>query len=159
MPKKKTKPFSRMSVNQQRVVLAKDSLGQMRVGRFLAQSGNYVSNRIGTDNETADQKFFTGKVAPCNVCAKGALICSIIRKENEFSGSIEALSENVEKVLRRFFGKRQGDLIEAAFEGWGTEYTGTAKTIAFYERFQDSDKLRLKEILKNIIKNNGTFKP
>lgn len=117
----------------------------------------------------------------CTVCAKGAMFMSHIRKDSDtcsVSDAKEGDSEdNIEERLTDIFDEKQLDMIEAAFESDGAfyadnhvgnfekedwdgniTYIGKAgKAERFGEKYSD-DQRRLVGIMKNIIKNEGTFK-
>jgi hypothetical protein len=71
---------------------------------------------------------------------------------------------NNNSPLLRYFTLNQIQLIEHTFEGgigavyWDSDHSMVNKSHAFYSRYPDS-KDRLLAIMKNIVENNGTFKP
>lgn len=155
MPKNKTQTKA-----QQRVAIAKDVLLQINLKKYTPSTGTYVATNDGNDGHTMNQGALRDKHAPaCTVCAKGALCLSAIRKFNSYGGTAGKLGddEGVMKVLKRFFGHRQTELIEAAFEEWGDEGQAAQNYRDKNNLFYDSKAIVA--IMKNIIKNGGTFKP
>lgn len=125
----------------------------------------------------------------CKVCAMGGLMLSAVKYNNsvtlgndraaaiyyaddsasDLDDSASDLDDSASKNLRKFFTPSQLDLIEAAFEvGEGAvglpinkisrRYKSTSAAITFGENYPDP-KNRIIAIMKNIIKNNGTFVP
>lgn len=184
--KKPTK--TRLSKAEMRVIVAKDALAQMKAEKYIATNGTYVGSelisRIGIEGgerhpydgggscyinlEEPLQPLLLKDKGECRVCAKGALFLSAVRKFN--SAKVGDVADDDDfKIAVKIFGLKQYDLIEAAFEGWdstkerwdGTEYTGNTSVpaaTAFGDQY-DGNTERLVAILKNIIKNDGTFKP
>jgi len=165
---KKEKPFSRLNAAEKRVAIAQDVLAQLKIGRYVAESGTYVSLVDGDDTKVkANQQFLTkppqfGASGQCNVCAKGALVCSIVRLDKKFNKTVLQLASDVNLVLRRFFGQENANVMEAAFENWNEfdDADGSDATQAFWQKHHDGDdRSVLEAIMKNVIKNKGEFKP
>ena len=127
-------------------------------------------------------------IVSCDVCAKGAIFMSHVMKTNNCSVKKIAYSNHNREVTARvseFFDKDQLNLIEAAFEEESEMYSEDAiddldtgddlwdvpdpkgvekveKLATKAEKFGNKYKTphnRLIGIMKNIIKNKGTFKP
>lgn len=182
---KKVKPFSSLSKPEKRVAIAKDVLQQIKIGKYIAETGSYIGGIkfIGgeyiSDMENEDiQKNFK-KIRKCEVCAMGACLMSVTKFANklEFGDIGSSITElNNDKVKRLFasiFSPSQLLMIERAFEGdsGGTtvgcdvfdldEYDfekQIEKCDEFYKSYFEQEE-RLVAIMKNIIKNKGTFKP
>lgn len=112
----------------------------------------------------------------CEVCAKGALFLSSIRKFNNFSLN-EALDGGLDgkasSNVRTIFGKANADEIENYFEH--DNYTFGSKVSTQYDVNEGNvgdltlrdkwlymypeDADRLLAIFKNALKNDGIFKP
>jgi hypothetical protein len=164
----------KVSKAEQRVIIAKDALAQLKAERFIAQAGVYVGAELFDDlekrsdfNDDAQAKplLLKKETVPCRVCAKGALFLSAVRKYNK--ATIDDIACDVMTVAENIFGKKQFDQIEAAFEQWeetksnnyeDSDGIPAPKAYAFGMKYND-DTERLEAILKNIIKNKGTFKP
>lgn len=132
-------------------------------------------------NKPTDQMLDEGMLQ-CSVCAKGAMFMSHIRKDSDSCKVGQAQDgqhePNIEERLTDVFSEKQLDLIEAAFEQSGSYYannhaetsekysedkgeyyTGRAgKAEKFGERYSE-DQERLVGIMRNIIRNDGTFVP
>lgn len=170
---KKPTPIKSVKVSkaEQRVIIAKDALNQLRAEKFIAQNGVYVGGELSheldmackSDEDQARPLLLKTKVR-CRVCAKGALFLSTIRKYNKATVA-DVLCDDFH-VAEKIFGDKMFNQIEAAFEQWdhtkspdfegAGEPAGAAYTFGI--KYSD-DTERLVAILKNIIKNKGTFKP
>ena len=187
-PKKKskpaTKPFSKMTKPEKRIAIANDVLMRLRTGKFKAEAGEYISIDSDFSDMERAQKVIKAKETTCTVCAKGALFCSDVALENkltldelknETGVSTTNYGNPKNKQLLAIFSVQQLDLIECAFETSNCSRANLLSTeqinkaIEFGNKYQPeddwgddvrkSDKDRLQAICKNIIKNNGTFKP
>lgn len=181
-----TADLEKLSKPEARVAIARDVLSQLRSQKLVAESGNYCymfpkgsPNELGdipevisqqdVDNKIDLQDIFKKKVQKCEVCAKGALFVSMVRKYDNVPIPVNGVGDSyldgtyVTSKLRRYFSGSQLELIEYAFE-LGTAGIPTAsETVkynasSFCEQY-DSDKERMIAIMKNIIKNEGTFIP
>lgn len=140
------------------VMLAKDVLKLLESRRFKPVTGGYVepTGRVHLDGDA--QATLKNKAFKCEVCALGAAFCAyVLRVDNHLGGfSREKLGE----VL----APEQMTLIESAFEAtfaWGSGRVSAAELYAaidFGERYT-SDSGRLRAIMRNIIANDGKFKP
>lgn len=179
MPKQ-TKNLPRLSKAEMRVIVAKDALAQLRHERYVATSGTYIGSellqRIGGPEEddfgdtcyrnwdSPLQALLLKDKGECDVCAKGALFLSAVRKFNSATVG-DMINDDNFKIAEKIFGIKQFDLIEAAFEGWtctkmrnGSEGNPVPDWVLEYEDIFPDPHDRLVAILKNIVKNNGTFK-
>jgi hypothetical protein len=166
---KQNKAFHRMSKKNQRIAIAKDVLAQLRLKKYRATPGDYFSStevydaidefEVNHDFEVhADlQEVLLEKSPVCNVCALGSAAVSLCRLGDE--ADIHDVS-SPHALLHEIFGD-QIHLMESAFEG-DTVDGGwdelPKEAIRFYERYPDDTK-RLAAIFRNIIRNEGTFKP
>lgn len=136
-PAMSLKEFNKLDKFEKRVVVAKDVLAQLKVGKFKASRGTYfglVMNSPLTDDygkyirkgeavdlsdhpdkEMSAKEWLHDDANKCHVCAKGALVCSAIRTINK--RNLEEL-EATDPELIKIFGVRIWDEIEAMFEGW-----------------------------------------
>lgn len=188
--KKEKDAFKKMSKAEKRVAIAEDVIAQIRCETYVPTSGTYVE--INASSKAADKGFdvYSMNTKPadlmmqegmlsCNVCAKGAMFLSHVRKDVD-SCTIDqarrgADERHIEHELTDLFSEEQLDMIEAAFEGQADFYTDNhgedtdddgdvlptdpgMKAERFAERYSDDQK-RLIGIMRNIIKNKGTFKP
>lgn len=174
---KKITPFNKLSKSAQRVAIARDVLLQLRKKRFHSKLGSYVKIpnlwEIDDTDRQANECISDGS-ATCLVCAKGALFMSHVMKTNHISlNEVNDIGEFRIKKRLKMFSKRQLDMIECAFEKRVVEdddrvlkdydniheqITPLAHSaIKFGRKYNQLN--RLSAIMKNIIKNNGTFKP
>lgn len=174
---KQNAAFHRMSNKRQRVAIAEDVLAQLKLKKYLATPGTYVRSDKLEDiidgvwdaekGETVGaldlQTALLSKSPDCNVCGLGAAFCSMARLGDQAELSDV---ENIHEHLEPIFGMHQIALIEFAFEG--EDAGGTAEDnlseketdacYRFYDKRPDEDK-RLAAIFRNIVKNDGSFKP
>lgn len=186
--KKTNAEFKKATKAQKRVLIAQDVLAQIKAKRYVAESGIWVqpnwSCKINASQiQVTDsvQKLFAEKaIDTCNVCALGGMFMSctnlnnnttVEQLEDDQAGLGEAIErgEKLSNGLNQIFSKKQLEFIEIYFEnggGWFGDYGFTGRSIgedqnhveAFYEKYPNHDD-RLKEIMKNIVANNGTFVP
>jgi len=178
-----------LTISEKRVIIAKDALAQLKLGAYKPLSDNgYTPDLDNIDFESIAESctLLTGKKAkdvelksyldkivnkkkPCTVCAKGSLFISSVRKFNNFSlqdasDANNEISHQADTVTQKLFGKANADLIEKYFEGWTRNWHNNltqeeSDRIESWKIKYPEDDQRLEAILKNIIKNNGTFKP
>lgn len=95
-------------------------------------------------------------LGPCQVCARGAIfLAKAVRFDAVKVSQMNDYGRNNE-MMSDFFAADQLRDIEVWFEGWYGNSGGKAHL--FYLKYPDAKK-RLTLILKNIIKNQGTFVP
>lgn len=165
--------FSKMSLEEKRVEVAKDLIERIKIGQLFPETGrftkfikkyeNNVKTLLNSDSETV-----------CEVCAKGGLLMSYIGRVNQVDreslGIFSNDSDSFEhRKLAEIFSYEQLSLIEFAFEGEKFLYLNESGEIIhidlensikaqnFYEKYDDPSK-RLLLIARNIIRNKGTFK-
>lgn len=156
--------FEKANPAQRRVMIAEDALQQLKIGKFVATPGTYVNAC-----DLADEAGITDDVqlntllhnptlkSSCDVCARGALLLSAVRYRNDCT--IDDCGTTSEDSHVREFGTEQYG-IEEAFEEYDSENTNgegwADKFLSKKERGNATTRLEL--ILKNIIRNKGTFK-
>lgn len=158
--------FEKANPAQRRVIIAEDALQQLKIGKFIATPGTYVNAC-----ELADEAELKGEVqlntllhnptlkSSCDVCARGALLLSAVRHRNDCT--IDDGGTTSEDSWVREFSEQQ-EVIEAAFEDY--EYDGDNENGNLWcnkflsKKERDNATTRLELILKNIIRNKGTFK-
>lgn len=155
-----------ISKAQQRVAIARDAIKQINGDIYKPTCMIWVNGILKVDNDLLDgdggkqqlQPILVESQPKCMVCARGALLLSMVRKYNSYT--LADLRRGNEGQLRKLFGNRQIEQMEAAFERWEETNQGySAKRSQAFGSNYATDKDRLIAILKNIIKNNGTFKP
>lgn len=179
------KPFSRLNKAEKRIAIAEDVLAQIKLGTILAQKGTYLQANANSNcslsysklkNQQLNSLMQTNQVE-YTCCGIGSLFVAKINKTNHLKfGEVGTndLATSIHDKLKSIFTGNQLNLIEAAFETevindnnnelesygeYGCYNTKLAeKAIKFGEKYE-SDKDRLIGIMKNIIKNQGEFKP
>jgi hypothetical protein len=178
-----TKQFNSLSKAEKRVAVAKDVLAQIKAGKYIPNIGSYIKGLhpevLPKNLRSLDdvQKNFS-KLPQCNVCVLGACILSIAHLGDELKiyelsrvgnyGNVYGKNTNA-KILS-VFSPHQLAMIEAAFETWIHPMGWSGHTLKGNFTSEIGDKLqylykntsyawRLEDIMNNIIKNKGTFKP
>jgi len=160
-----------------RVAIAKDVLKWITPKNVNSGTGYVCSNKEGTSSLLGDKD--SKKVAvklqkKCSVCAKGALLLSVVAKYNEFDFAATNMDDNYIAIdhaalkdrLTEFFDPGQLDLIEVAFESTEppNERDKEYYTVSNFKAQQfggkySKDITRLRKIMQNIIDNDGEFIP
>lgn len=158
----KKKTFTRLTAAQKRVAIAKDVLKQIAAKTTTIMSGQYWDVQTDPYNYVT-KKTLSSKVK-CQCCAVGAAVLSGIRKFNQdevprHNGGSDCC------IPITYFSREQFAAIEAAFEPEGFRQMAAYVSHSIFKaavRFNDGIKSkteRAQRIFKNIIKNNGEFKP
>jgi len=148
----KNKEFKKSTKPQQRVLVAQDVLAQIKAKRYVAEPGEWA------------YPFYSE--------AMRALPASILNNNTTFTELEDALclghsldgGEKLSNGLNRIFTKKQLILIESYFEneeGFFRSEIATKMTdhINLFNNKYPNPQTRLKEIMNNIVENNGTFVP
>jgi hypothetical protein len=164
----------RLTKAEKRILIIKDVLELIKLGVAKIKTGVYCEIKKGLDKLEEGGQFNTYlKKTVCRVCAKGALFLGHVDKFNNcevvkdgsynYAYNIEA---TIRKKLLDNFSHIQLDMIETAFEKKVMyDYTCLIRGRKLEEKCIDFGckyrypKDRLKAILKNMLKNNGLFKP
>ena len=183
--RKKNDDFEKASASIKRVMIAKDVIEQIKSKSIIADCVDYFNTvnytRIGYTKKT---KIGLQEILPqidtCSVCALGGIFYSIIAINNKFKVDVIDQEEGqvndsldsykIKKRIRKLFSNYQMGLIETAFEGEDflpencvngklsdNKYDELTRAKDFYDIITP-DK-RIIKIMKNIIKNEGKFKP
>lgn len=175
---KKTTAFSKLSKAEQRVEIAKDVIKQCSKGKYEIETGGYIDlypeglrSFDELEHLQANTCVSKGRIT-CTVCAKGALFMSHVMKTNHclVKEADKTDDTGIKKRLKNIFSPLQLDLIETAFERsvvvddtdkihQGCDYTELGKKATNFGWQYSEPNERLIAIMKNIIKNKGTFKP
>lgn len=166
-----------------RVAVAKDVIKSLKLVKVTR--GTWVNFHGNLEVEAAHFKGDSKKIANaikknCEVCGIGACFLSLVALDNKFEfDTFHIPQEAMFDRLKQVFSKEQIILIENAFErgtgGFSDEYSAfdqigmseltfkrlekkREQAIAFGEAHVVSVN-RLRAIMKNIIANEGTFKP
>lgn len=189
MIEKRNKEFKAASPAEQRVLIAKDVIAQLKIGSFKPISGtffksrqmymmgdNYFNYHVEEDNFSVQELVLSKKVNDCQCCALGsiALSCTLFKnkvKVSEIDYELdpsyviegEWQSGNSKLQLDEIFSSEQLKLIEVAFErgkGYYSSYSLIdGEAARRFGRAYSNHADRLIAIMKNIIKNKGEFKP
>ncbi len=158
----KQKPFSKLSATNKRITIAKDVLKQLKLGRLVAQAGTYFTPQA-VYREYDDEKELSDviKDKKCTVCALGSLfVCAVDKLDKLKYGDAYYIAQyEIHTYLKGFFAEDQLRLIESAFERDDFSYDGNMdiSVIRLYTKGLNSPKTRMEKIMKNIIRNKGTF--
>lgn len=157
------------SAAERRVAVAKDVLKQLDARKMLAVAGVYCNfSKPYSEKEDKEPKAFHEfvKNASCRVCAIGGLFVSMVRIEDSFAPGYRAqfrarlnrsvMNTDMRMKLEKIFSSDQLRVIEHHFETWNLDIKDSDSLENF---FNSSDESRMRAIMKNIIKNRGTFKP
>jgi hypothetical protein len=184
---KKNKAFRRMTAAQKRVAIARDVIAAVQSQKILALSGTYVKHS-GIDfncvhEETSLQDLLKQNEGRCcEACAVGSILICAAKRFNKVSvgdvvdfGYADRSEAGIGlgdrkcfvKFLEKYFSKEQLVLIEAAFErkltGLSLVYSEFTKSEEFQRSVQKYQDKSLSEalvaIMRNIIRNKGTFVP
>ena len=148
---------------EMRVAVAKDALKQLELEKYKACRGTYVDWNLEdkireSDEDEQVQKIIKEHESTCQICARGALLMSSIRKFNDVT--VKDFNKNWEKKSKQIFSTQTLELAEIAFERWNKLDHNAKQDRAYNFGIKYSyDNERLKAILKNIIANKGEFKP
>ena len=178
--RRSNKKFDSGTKAEKRVMIAKDILKYVDSQIIQAKAGKYVTlSEAANLNYTASAQEELHKIPKCNVCALGSMAYAHVVRKNECSlGSLNLISQyRVKESVRHIFSNKQLSLIECAFESsdirrsaYYLDISQEARSKAInFRNNNDCPKYRgnkknndpkaLELIMKNIIKNKGTFKP
>lgn len=174
-----SKQFENLSPAERRVAIAKDVIAQIKCGRYMPDTGIYIEPEdIPGYEATSIQRIFND-IGSCRVCEIGGIILSVTKFRNKLNKedigrvSKDLNGRKINSILKGVFTPKQLFLIECAFEG----YNSTADRYACdkmdvencfseeevskiddfrAEYYDDADRMIV--IMRNIIKNKGTFK-
>lgn len=170
-----TKKFESLPASQKRVVLAKDILKYIKVKVITPNAGYYIDiSKTKTPSDKQVQENFH-KVKNCVVCEMGALLLAIVKYRNQATFSdLNNIRVNCHDPmwdkLKGIFSAQQMYEMECCFEGtsgWASARVGIRfgainydkRIYSLYLKKFPTDKTRMIAIMKNIIRNNGVFKP
>ncbi len=157
------------------VEIAKDVLLQIKSKKIVAEAGVYFILKTKSQFKGKQLQEVLPRIKKCEVCALGSLFYSFINKHNDFKIDDEGLdmtSFHHSDMRSRItmFPIANLELIECAFENRDVydscENRGhyAWKTIIKAKKYRGinlllNDEKALIHIMKNIIRNKGTFKP
>jgi len=180
---KRNEAFWKLPAAEQRVAIAQDVLNELSARRMNAKRDIYVyfgDYCLPKGSEEDSLQDHLEKMPSCDVCAKGALFVSAVRLGNRFKcgeivdGVIDEDDinyvdfSNFKDFLRDIFSSEQLELIEYVFERGiigDVDSAEITKADAFIDHYLSKDanwaddEAMMIAIMKNIIKNKGTFIP
>jgi len=171
--------FNNLTLNEKRVAIAKDVIIRINNNNFLENRGQILTGEVVINKNTNPKESINTK--QCEVCARGALLCSWIGNFNnvgwdelsEFDSklnySVNYGSNTFPSPLLEVFDREMLDNIEAAFEAstfsWHYDLYKTQQYVnafAIYEEDEeDGDEYLVGtpiiELMEWIITNKGEF--
>jgi hypothetical protein len=159
------KAFNALSRKDQRILILKDALRQIKIGKFKPTNGTYLE--VEGFNSSLQVNLI--EASKCDCCAKGAIFSSCVLNSNKVSSAEDYNDDSfVSKKLAKWFTRKELDMMEAAFElradigDTFNEYTDKIEELGeacvkFGEKYPSSSE-RLVAILKNTLKF-GKFDP
>ncbi len=145
-------------------------------GQLRSDTESTFSRYVEEHEKNIELRDKLAQMPSCTVCALGACFVSAVKRVDKLKlgalvgetdedgrlynvlGTAEGGWGAISKYLGKFFTKKQLELIETAFERGGGHTHAGWKAEDFWWQY-DNDQDRMVAIMKNIIKNNGTFVP
>lgn len=174
----KNERFWALPKAEKRIAIAKDVISSLRARRIIAKEGFYVQfgRLIPVKSTDKLDRVLRNTEGKCNCCAIGSCFVSMVRLGDNLT--VGEVTEDTPRTsgledfeirpwLKKIFSANQLQLIEDAFEAQAYNFdsgnvtltsSARSKALAFGRQFKDS-KDRLIAICRNIVSNNGTFKP
>ena len=156
---------SELTKKRARIAIAKDVLKQLRY--LTVERGYYFyvpyssKSKLLEKNYAEDaQKHVPLLKRDCRVCALGACMISHVKLFDDCNLKPFLNNDRPDNQLGKWFSQEQLDMIEFAFETSpdGDYYGDHCISHQFGARFANH-KERLRAIMKNIVANDGEFKP
>jgi len=155
----KSSNFNNLSVMEKRVALAQDVLQRVGAKTLVASEDQSFFYVIGKGIKHGDKTVINNAV--CEVCVKGAILCSFIGNFNKYDmGGLDYNTvPDYPPELLEIFNPAMLDAMEIAFEketdifGNDTDYDTMDSLISTFPQFKSHE--RLIAIMENIIKNEG----
>jgi hypothetical protein len=175
---RKNEAFDRLPKAKQRVMIAKDVIKQLKAKKLIATRGIYIEVKDEVDNlfyslhdlvmdHDASLQETLNSIPQCQVCAKGAIFaCTVMRRNQVKNNQVPDgrrdhwKGSNIAPLLGNIFSPMQLRLIETEFEGADIEPHMLKDEMSPNMQLDNySAEDRLIVIMKNIIRNNGRFRP
>jgi hypothetical protein len=149
--------FEVMTNSQKRVAIAKDALQWIRLGALTPTKGTYLRPQLHPTlaldyPERAAVQANTLNWGACQCCAKGALFVAKVNRFDNCSAMDFQGFTGQNLLMDGIFLRDEFDMIESAFEGWMDDQW------RWFKKYPNA-KTRMMAILRNIIRNQGDFKP
>lgn len=155
--------FEQLSPAEKRIAICRDVIARIDGGLICPQNGSFFANfELIRNEEQSPQE--TLNTRECQVCAKGALMCSWVGNFNKADWhTLEGFDESLNYInypsypeqLLEIFGREMLDNIEAAFEG--AEYCWHYDELLTKPYADAFLGYNLRGIMEYIIKNGGFF--
>ncbi len=159
-------------MNNKAVAIAKDVLAQIKLQQYVPNSGAYFYDIEDPDNPFTIAEDVLDK--KCKVCALGACIVSAARLFNQDTYEAKPMFSSINEKLNGYFDHKDLLLIEYTFEEgmygaladygnheWEKYYSTfdkvTRNAAILYGRSYHYSNERLVAIMRNIIRNKGSF--
>ncbi len=170
--KRQNNKFNKSGKPGKRIIIAKDIIKLLESKVISAKKRVYIKSAYLTEHRYDNMRDILPNAPTCQVCAIGAIFYAKVAITNNHSLSeIDGYDSRaaLSRVLLDVFTERQMTIIEAAFESrdYGSRMEMNDVSHGVINKaleFRKENKLgsqhkTLIAIMKNIIKNNGTFKP
>jgi hypothetical protein len=172
---KRTQAFLNLPINEKRIAIAEDVIAQIRQQKFKAERCTFtdIGNIVLPEGDGSSMQNVLLKTQEhCEVCARGAIFLSTIRKSNKCSvkdylNNEDYNSRNPNKIEKRYFSPETLLSMEKIFEQHFSKFTKTEEKMYNFlvEKYEDSmlsfsfADFTLVGMMRNIIENNGQWKP
>ena len=155
----------RMTKAEQRVLIAKDVIAQLKARRTIGGHGDYITWKNPVPiKEGAQVKDLFKDIPQCKVCAKGAALLAAVDRFNKLKITVWEADDQAKgyykgSFLEKWFSLEQLGEIESAFEGWSKVENYTEFSYKHLPKQAANAGIRISMIMQNIIRNEGTFVP
>lgn len=180
--------FAKLGKAEKRVQIAKDVISSLKSRKMSASPGVYFRStkanfekfeQLNIPSSEIEVQDVMNNVQSCEVCALGAVFVCAVKRANKLKmeeiGEHELYvkfgldSNQISPYIDKFFSPTQRMLIENAFEMYTVNnkidmriseeifMTAVKYNRGFHHR--TSSNMRMIRIMKNIIRNKGTFDP
>ena len=167
------KEFNNLTLNEKRVMIAKDVIARIYVDNLIEERGQIINGEVNNDKNINPKEAINTKT--CEVCARGALLCSWIGNFNNVSWSelreiggypfASYSSKDFPAPLLEVFDRVMLDNIEAAFEAntfdWHYDDEETQKYVESFCHYDEEEQgykgVSIVELMEWIIENKGEF--
>ncbi len=162
--KKPIKKFEEMDDAEKRVAIARDVIVHLNLVKPSQGTYCYRSRPKGIRGRDSAQNYIDKISKDCDVCALGACFLSYIRLNNQVKvhevigkkgynlNHVSVGQYLIQQKLGSYFTSEQLNVIESAFENYHCE-----DQCDEYDDLGKTPKARLRNIMRNIIKNKGEF--
>ncbi len=166
------KQYNASSKKERIVMLAQDVIELLKAKKIVTRTrGPFCTIPAITFDNVAEFDSSLKKVLPqvqCEVCGLGSMFVALVARKNRVATHIgEYGIQSMDRDLKTVLGKNLFHQVEIAYEmgeGWFNVIDNVLDesffkaAVKFGKRYKSDDN-RLIGIMKNIIKNEGEFKP